>query len=401
MSRYSDIVVETPTFDPTPLPVVDWRRIGSSAPKRAEFTYSGPEQRLPKADAVVITWTSAEWSALDHVFLNSNGTRLPTARQWEAGWHLYTRNAPPMPPAPAPAPAATALTTPAVTTTEVTAAAPTPPPPPPPLWGYYALVEIARRNGSALKLLLFKSNSHLAHAPGLSGLVQIVSQIIEDVSPQWIYSIGTAGGTREDQRLGDVVITDSATIRLENPINSGSFAWNGQTYTSAWFPSMALMGEAQQQLFFPMSAAVSYPALQLLVTKMHAQVPGTDAIGLDDLVNPQVRPGELHTPRNHALRGVPLLTTDFYFIAKGSSADKYAFLEMDDAVIAKIAGDRAVKYAFVRNISDPIVPSATNAGEPLSDPVRSRWSGLIYETYGLYSSFNGAVATWATLAQID
>jgi hypothetical protein len=32
--------------------------------------------------------------------------------------------------------------------------------------------------------------------------------------------------------------------------------------------------------------------------------------------------------------------------------------------------------------------------------VRKRWSGLIYETYGLYTSVNGAIATWATLAGI-
>jgi nucleoside phosphorylase len=276
-----------------------------------------------------------------------------------------------------------------------------PPPPPPPLWGYYALLEIARHSGKPLKLLLFKSNSHLAHAPGLSGLVQIVNQLIEDVDPQWIYSIGTAGGTREDQRLGDVVVTDTATIKLENPINSASFAWNGQTFTSPWFPSMALMDSSQRQLFFPMSSTVSYPALQSLVTKLHAQVPGTDAIGLEDLINAQVRPSELHTPRSHSLRGVPLLTTDFYFIANGTSAAQYAFLEMDDAVIAKIAGERGVKYAFVRNISDPVVPSVSKTGVTLADAVRSRWSGLIYETYGLYSSFNGAVATWATLAQIE
>ena len=71
-----------------------------------------------------------------------------------------------------------------------------------------------------------------------------------------------------------------------------------------------------------------------------------------------------------------------------------------DAVIAKVAGEHGVDYAFARNISDPIVPAKSKGGKPLADEVRSRWSGLIYETYGLYSSFNGAVATWATLAEI-
>jgi hypothetical protein len=30
--------------------------------------------------------------------------------------------------------------------------------------------------------------------------------------------------------------------------------------------------------------------------------------------------------------------------------------------------------------------------------VRDRWSGLIYENFGLYTSFNGALATWSAIA---
>jgi hypothetical protein len=32
--------------------------------------------------------------------------------------------------------------------------------------------------------------------------------------------------------------------------------------------------------------------------------------------------------------------------------------------------------------------------------VRQRWSGLIYETYGLYTSVNSVLTTWATLMDI-
>ena len=97
MSRYSDIAATQASIDPMPLPVVDWRRIGASAPRVCDFAYGGPAAPLPKADVVVITWTTAEWSAFDHVFLNSNGTRLPSAREWENGWYLYTADAPSIP----------------------------------------------------------------------------------------------------------------------------------------------------------------------------------------------------------------------------------------------------------------------------------------------------------------
>jgi nucleoside phosphorylase len=383
MSRFTDVARAPTTVDPLPLPIVDWRRIGASAPKTIEFAYGGPNEPLPKADAVVITWTSAEWSALDHVFINSGRTRLPTAHDWGAGWVHYTRNAPPVPPAPPPKPGARPIG------------------PPPPLWGRYALVEIADKKGRNLRVLLFKSDSHLAHAPGLFGLETMMNQIVAEAAPSWVYSIGTAGGTREDQRLGDVVITNAAKIELKNAINKAGFKLNGKTFACAdWYPSMALMKEAQQQLFLRMSTLVSYPALDTLVAKLHEEVPGSDAIALDDLASAPILPTDLHSPTNHALKGTPLLTTDYYFIAEGSDAAHYAFLEMDDAVIAKVAGEHGVKYAFARNISDPVVPATTKAGKPLDDAVPSRWSGLIYETYGLYSSFNGAVATWATLAQI-
>nr|MCU0341393.1 hypothetical protein [Spirosomataceae bacterium] len=40
----------------------------------------------------------------------------------------------------------------------------------------------------------------------------------------------------------------------------------------------------------------------------------------------------------------------------------------------------------------------TNTGVTISDTVRGDWSGLIYKNFGLYTSFNGALATWATIA---
>jgi len=71
---------------------------------------------------------------------------------------------------------------------------------------------------------------------------------------------------------------------------------------------------------------------------------------------------------------------------------------MDDAIIAREANKLGVRFACVRNISDPIVPKRNRQGRPLSDAVRADWSGLIYTTFGLHTSYNGALATWATIA---
>jgi hypothetical protein len=71
---------------------------------------------------------------------------------------------------------------------------------------------------------------------------------------------------------------------------------------------------------------------------------------------------------------------------------------MDDAVIAHVAGRLGVDYAFFRNVSDPVVPAATADGTPLDPAVRSGWSSLVYTDFGLFTSYNGAIATWAALA---
>jgi nucleoside phosphorylase len=397
MSRFSDVVAAAASIDPMPLPVVDWRRIGASAPKVLDIVYGGPNGELPAADAVVITWTAAEWSALDHVFLNSNGTRLPAARDWQNGWYLYTRDAPAIPPEPAP-PQPPPTAAPSVLVAN--AALAKPPGPPPPLWGLYALVEIESKGGP-MKVLLFKSNAHLAHAPGLKTLAEMTVRIISEVKPKHLYSIGTAGGTRMSQKLGDVVVTNCGSIELENQINAGYFDWNGKTFTCRdWFPPQDRVAAAREQLFFSLANVVTYPTLQALVANLHEQVPGSDSVTLDDVLNEALIPERLRMSDVLPMKDVPLLSTDYYFIADATDAEKYSFLEMDDAVLAKVCVDKGVKCAFARNISDPIVPSLAADGKPLAPEVRKRWSGLIYETYGLYTSVNGAIATWATLAGI-
>ncbi len=49
-------------------------------------------------------------------------------------------------------------------------------------------------------------------------------------------------------------------------------------------------------------------------------------------------------------------------------------------------------YGFVRNVSDPVINGL------LPDPLQDSWAGYIYQEQGLYTSYNGALATWALLA---
>jgi hypothetical protein len=72
ITRHTDVAVERPAALPAAsLPPVDWASIGRSAPARIAPGERGPDDPLPEADIVILTWTSAEWFAPDHVFVNS------------------------------------------------------------------------------------------------------------------------------------------------------------------------------------------------------------------------------------------------------------------------------------------------------------------------------------------
>lgn len=367
MSRYSDVYRAPDTGTPPPLPIVDWKRVGHSAPVVVTGVYDGPDAPLPKSDVVVLTWTSAEWSALDHVFVNSQSTRQLSDRAWEHAWHTYSRNA-----------SGAATDNPGA-----------------PLWGLYRLLDITTTTGKTLRVMVFKCDAHLAHPPWLDGLARMIGQILDETGASTIWSIGTAGGSRLDARLGDVVITNAAHIQLQKPYNTASAINNG-TYTGKTFPSTKLFATVQAQLFFDMTTVVTHPMLENMLQQLHIKDAASASLTLDDLVNEPLSPSNLGQSRILPMEGTPLLTTDYYYIASGTDAAKWAVLEMDDAVIAWVAEQKGRQYAFARNISDPLVP-ATAKGQAIAEAIRGDWSGLVYTNFGFYSSFNGALATWAAV----
>lgn len=356
-----------------PLPPVNWQSIGKSAPVRFPIGARNHDDPLPFADIVILTWTSAEWFALDHVFLNSSTIGDYKNYEWKRAWLPYSRGA-------------------SAFAADAKSGA---------LWGSFQLVEITDTSGRPWRVLLFKSNSHLAHPPWVDGLSAMLRCILEDTKADRIYTIGTAGGARQDQSLGDAVITNAALLdveRLQNTVDGD----NGNMYRCpTWYPVTGLMEDVERSLLYRMDQIVTPQSLEALFTQLktkHPDDPGLAELTLDDLVNDSIRPEKLGSPKVQSLKDAPLLTTDFYYISAGNSADAYAFLEMDDAIIAREANKLGVRFACVRNISDPVVRNLTDRGTPISEAVRADWSGLIYTSFGLQTSFNGALTTWATIA---
>ena len=146
MSRYSDRDYGYNTAADTPLPIVDWAAIGCSAPVHLPVDYQGPQADLPEADIFIVTWTTAEWSAFDHVFYSSDTERYASNRDFKNAWHHYEQDAP----------AGAQF----------------------PLWGEYQMVGINNAKGEQLKVLIFHSETHLAYSPYLEGLTKMVKQIL-------------------------------------------------------------------------------------------------------------------------------------------------------------------------------------------------------------------------------
>jgi nucleoside phosphorylase len=372
MSRFDDISLSTRALtESSQLPAINWQLVGQSAPALVSVDYGGSGSKLPKADAIVMTWTSAEWAALDHVFVRSGKAESPSAALPTTGsWYLYSRGAP--------------------SSDSGTNR----------LWGYYQLVRINSLSGGSHTILLFKSDAHLAHSPYLAGLIKEVQDLIADVAPSRLYSIGTAGGATEQQNLGDVAITNCATCKLTLKENSGS-GDNGKTFACEnFFPNTTnLLPSVQQKLFYKLGNVATMSEWQNVLTQAKAESQNKSLIpySLADLMNAPIQPANLNAPKAVNLKGTPLLTTDTYFIAEGNTP-AYAALEMDDAIIAATANQLKIPFAFVRNISDTVIVTKDKKGNPIPENARQAWSSVQYDHFGVYSSFNGALCAWATLA---
>jgi nucleoside phosphorylase len=363
-----------------PLPKIDWKSIGQEAPTVVDLGKPSSYDPLPKADVVVITWTVAEWSALDHVFVNSGTTRSTSYTDFHEEWS-YKENADPQYKGSY-------------------------------LWGSYRMVKITNANGKELDVLLWKASAHLSHPPYGKGLEEMVRLILEESQPSQLYSIGTSGGASVNECLGDAVITNCGEVKIQQTASSeedkekkkANEYLNGVTVKcDTWFPSNDLFEKVESNLLYKLDQVVTLDELKAVLHQTiydpktgNPSWEGTCTI--EDLINDAIDPSNLGNPKGINKKDVPILTTDYYYIATPDDGDKYAALEMDDTVVGLAAKEKNTDFAFVRNISDPVVPFTKKNGEAFADGLRNAFSGQIYSHFGFYSSMNGALLTWAAIA---
>jgi nucleoside phosphorylase len=369
----TDAVVEPvskvrPPTDLPPLPAVNWSSIGAKAPVLRPDSWD-PESALPKVDAVILTWTTSEGAALSHVFGAGNDPSPnagddpskrsgPKSPGWQDHWQYYRHNYSTVESSlPRGAPSLTAQA-----------------------WGFGCLVELP---GSGKTVLLFKSDMHLSTDNSTDPLGLLVKQLIDECQPALILTIGTAGGTKLTDTLGSVVAANTAKFDLSGNLATRPF--NQKSFGNDWAPNPSSLASINPLL-------LATPATTPALTGLAKQVTGCgkpDDCTLDALKNAALdgtKPKVTVTPAQ-------VLTDNGYDIADTSgNFAEYACLEMDDAIVAMACMSNHQTFGILRNISDPVM----NAGLPAA--VQKSWSYLLYSTYGLYTSYNGALSAWASVA---
>jgi hypothetical protein len=247
-------------------------------------------------------------------------------------------------------------------------------------WGEWRLVEI----GSST-VMLFKSNTHLDF-PGQTYLADMIKMLIADVKPNLILSIGTAGGAETGDHVGTVRAVSAGTLYA-----AGVAPGKWSVYKNSWAGTDTVLNNAGfSKLLFPVPTTAS--DLESLVTQFNTYY--KTSYSLSDLDPDGLNSGDSSPKISDQTGGATSLLTTPTFVVGTTAGDyqKYICIEMDDAIIGEVCEAAGTSFGFVRNISDPVQNSA------LTPTIQGNWGSTIYDTYGIYTSYNGALAAWAMLA---
>jgi hypothetical protein len=316
-----------------------------------------PSAPLPRADVVVVTWTTDEQDGLADVLTPGFGRKTWT----RYNRHFADRYADQTRPG-APARLARRL-------------------------GSWLMTRIGQRD-----VLCFKSELHLNQdgmpsptAPGQTTLPvkDLFAQLIEEARPSVVLTVGTGGGVFRDHDLGDVTLTRAAKFRCRSEFGNAPF--NGKTFKSEWNIPTTHFGTAVQ-LMGRFASRLAEPPL-LGPTVRHAGQPFQAPTYSPDIK----QDGTGGIPAFH-----PILTTDFFEFGTSTNGLEHEGIavEMGDAALGLAASEMAnpPRWAVVRNLSDPQIN-----GELEAD-LQALYAVWYYKQYGYWTSVMSALVTWAIVA---
>jgi phosphorylase superfamily protein len=307
--------------------------------------HSAPEgESLPKADVLIVTWTTEEGRALSRVLTPGYESHTPgDPSKEEPGvtyWKRYVKNF-----------------------DEIAKHMK----PDCPARDYHRLGTYWTTEIGGKSVVLFKSDSHMSQdsaerTPEQTPNRLVWKQIIEDCDPTWVITTGTGGGIGAAREVGDVIVSRFVTFDPKGD--------------DPQLEPFSCASDAPESKFGELSALIE-PNAKFL--------PKTNKRKPDVIHAKQDTEGVLTT------QGFAYDDTDDSYHLQG----KGDVCEMGDAVlgyVCKEMGDAAPSYVMVRNASDPQVDSS------LPDP--GKVANEIYANFGRWSSVCSAVVCWGIVTSL-
>jgi hypothetical protein len=295
---------------------------------------------LPKADALVVTWTSGEARTMAQLF---------AGRPLE-DWQEYTHNVDTF------IPLVTGSKAPFNYNGEGGARYYH-------SLGLYTLVSLA-----GLTIVVLKSGLHPAYDGPKVPMIKLWQQMIAEVAPKLVITTGTAGGIGAKTLLGDVLIAANARFDYTGPLKSEPFAQ--KSYPCSGVDETAIKKLITPALLKPNGDRLLTPRLPTIIypSTPDANQVTTDVFAFDD-------------------------SSDYYGLqGKGLCCD------MGDAclgqAIATLPGGLPPAWVCVRNASDPQIENSEGAA---GLEAANKKAEQIYNDYQCITTAGSVVATWATL----
>ena len=317
---------------------IPWPK-GEAPEPDPSFTFKSRDAELPKADIVMIPWTSAEANAMSAVMTPGIWAMPPSHYKGES-WHEYANqwNAKFAGRSSGRAPAATQH-----------------------YIGKFMPILLKGR-----KVLLFKSNFHLARDDKSMPVKDMFKQVIQQTGARLVITTGTAGAIGSKLQLGDAVIATSARFHCGRNFKNAPF--NGKTYDGGYDPVLGNLLKTVNDKLVEVNAGQLKPA------------------------RPKGTPQVFTTKAQAGAPPVIITTDEFEFDDK---SDKFglqglgAMVEMDDAVLGLAVQEMgtSTKWLAIRNASDPQMPGTSKKDK---DDASN-----IYEKYGYWTTIPSTLACWA------
>jgi nucleoside phosphorylase len=318
---------------------------------------------LPRADVVVITWTVDEVAALAQVF--TPGVSPKRWYPYDRDFAMYKPNIRPH------APAANSARL-----------------------GSYFPTMIGTKRVLAMKSELHLNQDGVKTGDGTATLPvrDFFKQIIAEVQPTHILTVGTAGSVFDRFGLGDAVVTRAAKFRCQLEFHNEPF--NHHVYKSHWKIPQVHFSKAEELM-----AAFAEQLAQPPVGPPTKEYDFSGPLLAPPQTTPRIRLDGRDMDEFH-----PILTTDYF--EYGTSANQLdeegAGVEMGDAALGLACSElqHPPKWAVVRNMSDPVINGDLPAGEFRLNE-QTTWAVGYYTAYGRYTSIMSSLASWAIIAGLD